>query len=576
MANEKRVSSLIALDELQKSSDMQEMAQRMEAQKNMEIVRSKATDVLSLVALSPEFNQLFLVQSVEDMSAFVFSYKSDRTIIIDMLARCPREQITNFETYKFASHPEFEKKISQYTRTAEKPNNQLAKCRPWDVALCLILKIEALDTEAMQQPNMRLLFRENLIIKHLWDNFMRETMELDEMTGIPIVFKYDEVSNPTFNYDLAEYKVYDVYGNLVPWKSESRSTLSYLCMEQLGPNLQYLTEVMVSGKRRGYVFDVDTALKIFDQLLCRCLQIHRFGVTHNAIEPHNLYFGRSIAFNVLYIANFNVATLFDPKDPNNMRKSGSDSELYGHLRFASHIRMKGGQAHPVHDLESAFYTLVALLTNNLPWDSCLSTGGSSSKTGAAGRGSVVDNINLSNTVSNQSDITKSIERNSMMQKLREFKTNFWKSNNGIARVLADLQYMAFGVDRHRVSLTVEIIKDLYAKIRDLINTVGSDSPQASFFSNLLLQHTTEYQTYTDLRRTVLMMYRFESISAFINTPTYQKKIESLAHDEVDVNVRLAWNLTNWCFNGVEVNVLANNTTSVVKSTAKNVVARTVE
>ncbi|PAA50385.1 hypothetical protein BOX15_Mlig014736g2 [Macrostomum lignano] len=546
-----RFSSLIT-EELLKDTDLQETENRFETQKEMEQLQTRAAIILGILVNSKDFTQTFLYTNSEDLH--VYSHYSKRMVIIDALTRCAPDQMVNYDTYKFTAHPNFEKKISAYTRTLDKPNQPLSKNRPWDVALSIIIKVEALDHTSENLTSSRLLLREYSILKHIWESYVRELIDLDEMTGIPMVFDYTDVPNSVFNYEPNEehqQKFVDPYGCLMPWKSEFRSTMAYMTMEKLGPNVHYLLELMVRTRRKTCTFDLDTAFKIFDQIICRCLQLHKFGVVHNAVEPRNTYFGRSSSFNVVYLANFGKAMITDSKE-----RKMADVLLGGNPRFTSQYRLRGTYPNPMQDIESAFYTLLSMIVHNLPWDVFLQSNVTPRQS------------DLNANTSNQSDL----EGVDPHPKVRENKFSFWKHPAGINRVLADVQYLAVGSDFYHVNLATEIIKDIYTKLRDQFQqTTYKVKPKTSIAGNLLSQQSAEFQFYFEIRRATLLFFRFESLSVSLCTTTYQKKIEAISRDEQEP--RPAWNLSNWCFNVVQMNAPGNMRLSMVPL---SMVARTNE
>ncbi|PAA81721.1 hypothetical protein BOX15_Mlig010436g3 [Macrostomum lignano] len=487
------------------------------------------------------------------LDSYVFTYLSDRTLFLEVTARFDPKQQDFIDSHRFASHPTFETVLSKYTRVVKKPNPVHEKARPWDVATTMVMKVEALLPKFCSYSR-RLLRREYAILQHIWQSYLDEKMEFDDMTGIPMVFDYQEIPNQKFFMPPGEVvEEISLQGKLIQRKiGLPETTLSYMTVEKLGPSLSYLLDLTCVAKRLPVGLSVRTAFKVFDQLICRLLQIHRFGVLHNGVCPQNIYFGRGMCYNVVYLNNFRAASL--ASSSSGAAASGGKPCLNMRVakdpRFASLSMMRSSEMHPVDDFESAFYTLLACIGPGLPWDALLN----SRPIDASGASDSDSATTVTTAPSSKASKKKAAHENSrhLYAAVRDAKSAFWDSNIHMERFIANMMHRLTDRESDLFPIIADILLDLYTKVKRLLNCFANSKNVAEFCAQLC-RGGSQLQIYNDLRKPALMYFRFEEVPPLLNNPTDLQRQQSL---KKGLPSTFAWNLSEWCFNYVEVRPLS--------------------
>lgn len=138
-------------------------------------------------------------------------------------------------------------------------------------------------------------------------------------------------------------------------------------MDLLGKNISTLFK---SWERP---FSLKTVLMIADQALLRLEEFHRTGYVHVDIKPSNFAVGLGPKSNQIFLIDFGLAKRYRDVDTNKIITNTEISGFAGTTRFAPINAHHGRQLYPSDDLESLAYTLIYLLTGNLPWMTIEST-----------------------------------------------------------------------------------------------------------------------------------------------------------------------------------------------------------
>ncbi|PAA52404.1 hypothetical protein BOX15_Mlig010441g2 [Macrostomum lignano] len=536
------------------------------------VCSSRCVEIMPLLINSSFKSKYWTFKTVAMPDCYVFSHRSSRCIILEVVTRFPESQTENLHSYKFSAHPLFEDKVSTYTRWKGKdtPNQNLVRSRTWDVALNVVMKIEAVP--APFNKYRYLLKRESEILQFMWDKYLDSGADIDEMTGIPMLFEYQEVPNDTFYVTTSSNQVdeIDQFGKMKPISfppaSDQRTTLSYMTMEKLGPNLSYLQRLVKAAQAPPYTFDLWTAAKIFDQLICRILQVHKSGVVHNDISPENIYMGNGVAFDVVYLNNYKRSYIVaegDKKGPSGL----ASSSIGCNVRFASVGQLSGSvyNMSPIDDIESAFYVLLAMLSgDSLPWDGVLRLKRTSeySLRGASSN----SNARVNNTVTEEQkmQILPTRISNETLRKVMNFKNRFWQSSQLVNLVLSNCHCL-FSGDAKQASSVAMFITDLYLRVRDWRQNFKSCDDYYQYSKKLNRSSSEEFRQFMELRKCALVYFEFSETFDILNDITFRKKVDQLKNDSV---TQQPWNAFVWCFNNIEITTQSKRSVSFVSSVAQ--------
>ncbi|EAY12635.1 CK1 family protein kinase [Trichomonas vaginalis G3] len=201
--------------------------------------------------------------------------------------------------------------------------------------------------------------------KHLGGGSFGDVYEAEDIETQTIVALKFETGNATNPQLPNEYKCYQalqgspniprVYGLFDYKKSQ------FLVMERMGQSLESVF------KRNGKKFSLKTVIMIGDQLF-RCIEyIHRSGILHRDIKPHNFLIGLGKNKNQIYAIDFGVSTRYiDPKTKEHAIYSPNNG-LIGTVHYVSVNTHLGETQSRRDDLESIAYVLIRFLRGSLPW-----------------------------------------------------------------------------------------------------------------------------------------------------------------------------------------------------------------
>ena len=102
-----------------------------------------------------------------------------------------------------------------------------------------------------------------------------------------------------------------------------------LVMELLGPNLEEL-RVYCGGK-----FNLQTTLRLADQMITRLEFIHENMYIHRDLKPNNFVIGRGDQLNIIYLIDFGLGKLYRDKTTGNHIPFNDKKQIVGTIRFAS-------------------------------------------------------------------------------------------------------------------------------------------------------------------------------------------------------------------------------------------------
>ncbi|PAA55119.1 hypothetical protein BOX15_Mlig006882g1 [Macrostomum lignano] len=436
---------------------------------------------------------------------------------------------------QFTFHEAFETAIQRYTESSAKQNSVLRETRATDFCYPVTMTVEAVPLGKAKKPSNLLLLREFQILTWLWEQYRHEMRSkqcnFDHMVGIPMPFEYCSVSGTDFDYPargFEAYNYYDTHGNMMdistitlklPLSTSScvSSTLSYMTTEKLGPCVSYLIEILRSQSK---YFNLSSAMMLFDQLICRLIVMHKYGVVHGDLNTDCLRFGSGNACNVLYISDFSTSV--------QMPSSAKPSFGY-HERFVSTLRVKNKIFHFMQDLESAYYIFLLLAFGCLPWDGRIKVDASSSLPMLSEQAGTANPVVYSSSVIKEKD-------------------NFWEVPSIILRLIRSKEFELEGDLYH--NFTEDLLMTLHSKMKDLM-TNCSQIGQDAFMRDINTTGSVPYNAYMGLRKCLASYFRFETLNAFMKDPATEAKIGMLhMHDSTDR--RMAWDLSSWCWNHIGV------------------------
>ncbi|PAA60958.1 hypothetical protein BOX15_Mlig003171g3 [Macrostomum lignano] len=430
-------------------------------------------------------------------------------------------------------HPVFEDVIERYTKTRRKPNPVILETRSADFCYMVTIKIEVLPLDRSVRAVNFTLLREYQILLHIWESYRSDLnankCNSDQLIGFPMPFEFRNIEGT--KYDLPHghsWEYYSPFGKLeslqrvsltsITSSKDSRpikSTLSYMSIEKVGPSLSYLMDLMLSQRK---FFNISSALKVYDQLICRLLVMHKYSVIHGDINPSALCFGTGEAVNVLYLNNFEAALLAPT--------FGLPLPFF-HDRFVSYSRVKDKSVHFVHDLESAFYVFLYLMLGRLPWDSRLGVSETESSTVAP----VGVDISVNDIRSEKS-------------RTMEEKEKFWQSSNQLLWMVKSID-TEFRDSMYR-NFASDIVEAIYARVKESMSTCQSLS-QSAYSKSVFITGTAPYNAYFGVRKIIASFFRFESRSNALKDPVWSAKTDMLFKEDAN-DRRIAWDLSSWCWN----------------------------
>ncbi|PAA84577.1 hypothetical protein BOX15_Mlig016624g2 [Macrostomum lignano] len=440
-------------------------------------------------------------------------------------------------------HKMFEAVIERYTNSNQKPNPVLRDTRSSEFCYRMAIKVEAVPAQKALKARRLILLREFLILQHLWECFHREMKAkvcgTDQLIGFPMPFEFKNVvgcSEFDFTEDGMTYMHYNIHGaeekvlittipQTVPDSTSTTigSSLSYMATERLGPSLGYLIDLMRS---QGKTFSVSSALKIYDQILCRMMIMHKYGVVHCDPNPSCFYFGPGESCNVLYISELGSALV---KPEFNMQVPRF------HDRFVSYLRFRERRCHFVQDVESAFYIFLYMLVGRLPWD-----------------GRTLGNLK---PAEGMSMVQPSDDPYTDRSLTIDDKEKFWQNQDTISRAIRVVEMEIY--DPLYVSFTADLLEALYSRTRESLQ-LSSSVGIANYMKDCCVGNTQAYNVYYNLRRVIATYFRFEILNQPLKDRQGSARLEQLNRSSTN-DLRIAFDLSHWCWNHLDPN--PNSSTS---------------
>ena len=145
------------------------------------------------------------------------------------------------------------------------------------------------------------------------------------------------------------------------------SDQNILVLELLGSSIE---ELFISCNRK---FSLKTTLMISFQVIERVKQVHKKGIIHRDIKPHNFLMGVKENKDFVYIVDFGLSKKYMHKNGKHI-KFRENSSLVGTVRYASHYNQLGIVQSRRDDLISLGYLLIYLIKGKLPWQGLHSDG----------------------------------------------------------------------------------------------------------------------------------------------------------------------------------------------------------
>ncbi|PAA78633.1 hypothetical protein BOX15_Mlig003562g1, partial [Macrostomum lignano] len=451
-------------------------------------------------------------------------------------------------------HPMFENVIERYTNSRAKPNPVLMETRNSEFCYRLSILVEAVPISVQASLGFGMsslrLIRQYEILYYIWETF-RHDLEVkkcysDQLIGIPVPFEFVNVCGNEYDFEFSEHSInyYDIRGAYVPVNSSRipgagkgkplGSFLSYMSMEKLGPSLAYMADLLKSQRKW---FKMSTALKLLDQILCRLMVLHRYGIILGNLDFRYLNFGVREAINVLYVSSFDCAV----QAPTTQRPLN-----YFNERFASIGALKG-VAHFVNDIETAFYLFLAMLSHRLPWDQkppVSETPLTDQQTQQLQQPQFDGSWEVGGNTRYQSTLRTHLDE----------RTKLWDTTSWIDRMLNSYTLRNQMKSPALEGFAFDIIQMVYQKTKEAISCASI--PQQDFMTNVMTPSTTANNAYMGIRKVIVSFFRFESLSNNLRDATCQNKVDQLLATE-ESDGRALWDLNNWCWNVFETSFMSN-------------------
>tara|TARA_Y100000768_G_scaffold125749_3_gene93227 strand:+ start:2124 stop:2978 length:855 start_codon:yes stop_codon:yes gene_type:complete len=134
---------------------------------------------------------------------------------------------------------------------------------------------------------------------------------------------------------------------------------SYLILDLLGESLESLRI------KKNEPLSIKFVTKIGIQMLKRIEDFHNKGLIHRDIKPDNFLFGKGMNGSILYLIDYGLSRCYIQKGKHIELNTGRS--IVGTTRYISVNIHKGLTPSRRDDMESIGYTLLYLLSKQLPW-----------------------------------------------------------------------------------------------------------------------------------------------------------------------------------------------------------------